>query len=143
MKNEMNKNQKLLGIAGLFALTRCGGEAPAASEAPAPIEIGFVSPRVDSVLPTEFLMEMYASGVTIAPIDRLDEGSGYFVIALDGRCVPPGTFVPFAFPYLHLVGGETLLWVSLYPGPYEVCLMVVGPDGRTLTAEERLRFFVR
>lgn len=143
MKNEVKVQSLSYGLAGLVAVTACGGEEPPAVIAPEPIEIGFVYPGNGQVVPTEFLMQMYAKGVELAPIDRLQEGQAYFVLSLDGTKVPAGEPVPFAWPYLHLVGGDTLLWMALFPGDYRVGLMLVGKDGRALDAYVSRNFSVR
>lgn len=143
MNNEVKLQSLSLSLAGLVAVAACGGEDPPAAPEPEPISVGFVYPNDGQVVPAEFLMQMYAKGVTIAPIDRLEEGQAYFVLSLDGTKVPAGEIVPFAWPYLHLVGGDQLLWMALFAGDYRVGLMLVGRDGRALDAFASRTFYVR
>ncbi|MBK6686560.1 MAG: DUF4399 domain-containing protein [Deltaproteobacteria bacterium] len=143
MKNEVKVQSLSYGLAGLVAVTACGSEDPPPVITPEPIEVGFVYPANGQLVPTEFLMQMFAKGVELAPIDRLQEGQAYFVLSLDGTKVPAGEVVPFAWPYLHLVGGDTLLWMALFPGDYRVGLMLVGKDGRALDVYQPLIFSVR
>ena len=70
------------------------------------------------------------------------DGAGYFVIALEGGCVPSGRLVPFDERFVHVADGGYMAWVDMTPGEYHVCLMVADGNHRATPLVHEVSFEV-
>lgn len=106
-------------------------------------------PGVEIVQPTEASMvtnpvyfELDAKHWDIEPPTERRDGAGYFVLVLEGGCLPAGRLVPFEGQYVHLQEGEFTTWVDLAPGVYEVCLQVADGNHRATSLTDEVKFEV-
>ena len=57
---------------------------------------------------------------------------GHFHVAIDADCLPPGTEIPMAAPWVHFGDGKNIIDMQLPPGPHRLTLQIGDDLHRTL-----------
>jgi hypothetical protein len=129
-------------FAALVMTIACGGSEPAPekpAEAPAanpPAAAPASSPRVFFVAPQdgakvkspvklEFGIENYE--LAAVPKEAVTEprpGMGHHHVGVDTDCLPPGTPIPKAAPWVHFGDGKSVIEMQLPPGPHKLTLQL-------------------
>lgn len=104
--------------------------------------VGIEQPADGSLVTNPVYFELEAKNWAIEPPVMRRDGAGYFVIILEGGCLPAGRLVPFEGPFVHLQDGAFSAWIDLGPGTYEVCVQVADGNHRALQLTEEVRFEV-
>lgn len=104
--------------------------------------VQIVQPTEGSIVTNPVYFELEAKHWDIEPPFAPREGAGYFVLALEGQCVPPGQLVPFDYRFVHLQEAEYVTWVNLAPGEHEVCLFIADGSHRATALTDTVRFEV-
>jgi hypothetical protein len=132
----------------LMGVAACGAEAPPAesggagapAEAPAAIEpsgprVFFVEPAdgatVKSPVPLKFGHGDYTiAAVPQGTVETVRPDLGHHHVGVDTTCLPPGTVIPQAAPWVHFGGGQAEMEMQLPPGTHTLTLQI-GDDKHT------------
>ncbi|MEX2572311.1 MAG: DUF4399 domain-containing protein [Gemmatimonadota bacterium] len=132
----------VLGSSGLlFACsdgeTTSGGEeaavdSPTASEA----SVFFVEPTDGATVPTSFVATFGAENIEIgavpAEVDAPRPGIVHHHLGVDAECLPPGTVVPQASPWIHFGTGANEIEMNLTPGEHILSVQAGDDEHRTI-----------
>jgi hypothetical protein len=134
-----------LAVAGCQSSTPPAAPAPGASTAPAggsapPAQrVYFVRPKNGETIKPMSTIEFGNSGVTISPVppgnitpDQVRAGMTHYHLGVDTDCLPPGTIIPKADPWIHFGDGKNVIEMSLTPGPHKLVLQSGDDMHRTL-----------
>ncbi len=79
-------------------------------------------------------LEFGAENFIIEPVGDgfVHEGRGHFHIGIDTQCLPPGTVIPTADPWIHFGDGSNTITMDLAPGEHTLVLQVGDGEHRTL-----------
>jgi hypothetical protein len=139
----------MLGLGTVFA-AGCGGpETPPASttaSAPAAAPASSAANRVFFVTPTNgatikpmSTIEFGSSGVTVAAVppgelkpEQVRPGMIHYHIAVDSDCLPAGTVIPKADPWVHFGDGKKVIEMSLAPGAHRLTVQAGDDMHRTI-----------
>ena len=111
----------------------------AAAPAPPPAASGprvfFVEPQdgatVKSTVPLKFGIENYQLGaVPAGTVTTARPGLGHHHVAIDSDCLPIGTAIPKAAPWVHFGDGKSEMEMQLPPGKHTLTLQL-GDDLHT------------
>ena len=134
-------------LAGLAAVSACAAEAPPAetsSEAPAASASMASLPRVFFVEPQEgatvkspvrlrFGIENFElAAVPQGTVESARPAMGHHHVGVDIDCLPPGSEIPKANPWVHHGGAQTEMDMQLTPGPHKLTLQLGDDLHRTI-----------
>jgi hypothetical protein len=142
-----------LGLAAALTASACGGSEPepagststaaappattAATAKPASSapRVFFVEPKegatVKSPVKLRFGIENYElAAVPQGDVTAARKGMGHHHVGVDTECLPVGTVIPKANPWVHHGGGQTEMDMQLTPGKHRLTLQL-GDDTHT------------
>jgi hypothetical protein len=110
---------------------------PAATAASGP-RVFFIEPQdgatVKSPVTLKFGIENYEIGaVPQGTVEIVRPNVGHHHVGVDTECLPPGTEIPKANPWVHHGSGSTEMTMQLPPGPHKLTLQL-GDDKHTTIA---------
>lgn len=116
-------------VAGaLVATSACGGEAEP--------RVFFVQPEDGATLssPVEvvFGAENVEVGAVPEEVDAPRSGVVHYHLGLDASCLPPGTRIPSADPWIHFGDGSDRIEMQLGPGEHTLVLQAGDDEHRTI-----------
>lgn len=123
-------------VAAAALVSACSSEpaAPPASESAKPSgpREFFVEPQdgatVKSPVKLRFGIENYElAAVPQGTVETVRPGMGHHHVGVDIDCLPPGTEIPKANPWVHHGGAQTEMDMQLAPGPHKLTLQL-GDD---------------
>ncbi|MGD9904459.1 MAG: DUF4399 domain-containing protein [Vicinamibacterales bacterium] len=133
----------------MLATAACGGSeappaattAPPAAAAPAPAEaarVFFVRPKNGETIKPLSTVEFGSTGVTVAAVppgeiapEAVRPQTIHYHLGTDTDCLPPGTAIPKADPWIHFGDGKNVIEMSLAPGEHRIA--VQAGDDRHVT----------
>ena len=133
-------------VAGLtLAVAGCGGsDAPKsgsstpAAGASAAGRVFFVSPKNGATIKPLSTVEFGSEGVTVAAVppgeiaaDAVRAKTIHYHLGTDTDCLPTGTAIPKADPWIHFGDGKNVIEMSLAPGQHRIA--VQAGDDRHMT----------
>jgi len=141
---------KYLGLLAAVALTSAcrsepaappaSGESPAAAApASAPASGGprvfFVEPKDGATVKSPVHLMFGVENFEIAPVpsgtvEAVRPNMGHHHVGVDTDCLPPGTEIPRASPWVHFGKGDNMMDMQLPPGPHKLALEI-GDDKHT------------
>jgi hypothetical protein len=105
--------------------------APTAAPAAGSPRVFFVQPQdgamVTSPVRLEFGIENYELAPVPADASAARAGMGHHHLGVDTDCLPPGTEIPMASPWIHFGKANTTIDMMLEPGPHRLTLQL-GDD---------------
>ena len=109
-------------------------EALAEQTAPAAPRVYFVGLEDGATVPLTVQLQFAAENFTIEPVadGAIHHGAGHFHIGLDTDCLPAGTVIPTADPWIHFGDGSSTIEVPLTPGEHRLALQIGDGEHRTL-----------
>jgi Domain of unknown function (DUF4399) len=138
--------------AGLAGLAACSSEpAPPASTTAAPAaapaaaapasttpRVFFTSPANGATVKTPVKLVFGLENYTLAAVPAGDvtesrANTGHHHVGVDTDCLPPGTVIPKAAPWVHFGNGSNEIDMQLTPGPHKLALEI-GDDKHTTIA---------
>ena len=146
--------KQLAVIALVLLCAACGSEpAPPASESAAPAaapastpastasggpRVFFVEPQngatVKSPVTLRFGIENFeVAAVPQGTVEAVRPNIGHHHVGVDIDCLPPGTEIPKANPWVHFGDGSSQMTMQLTPGPHRLTLQI-GDDKHTTIA---------
>jgi hypothetical protein len=138
-------------MAGILVTAACGeseppsetatGGATATSPAATPAtrtgspRVFFVEPQNGTTLKSPVKLRFGIENYEIAAVPPGDPTTarpamGHHHVGVDTDCLPPGTVIPKANPWVHHGGGQTEMDMQLTPGPHKLTLQI-GDDTHT------------
>jgi hypothetical protein len=136
----------LAALAGALVLAACSSSEPAkpADSTPAPAStppavaasstprVFFVEPTDGATVKSPVHLKFGAQGMEISPVPAGDvtsarPGMGHHHVGVDTDCLPPGTAIPKAAPWVHFGKGDAEMDMQLPPGPHKLTLEI-GDD---------------
>ena len=135
-----------------IAAASCGGGTPPPAEsqaaAPAAAEhtehpagasrVFFVEPKNGATAksPVNFVFGSEQFTIAAVPAGEVTEvrpGTGHFHLGVDTDCLPVGTAIPKADPWIHFGTGKNTIEMQLAPGPHKFAVQA-GDDKHTTLA---------
>ena len=121
----------------------CGGaETPPAgstASAGAAGKVFFVSPTNGATIKPLSTIEFGSTGVTVAAVppgelkpEQVRPVTIHYHIAVDADCLPAGTVIPKADPWIHFGDGKKVIEMSLTPGPHRLAVQAGDDMHRTI-----------
>jgi len=126
-------------LAGAIVLAACNSSEPAKPATSAPAGGASSSPKVFFVEPTDGAtvkspvhLKFGIQGMEISPVPAGDvtsarPGMVHHHVGVDTDCLPPGTAIPKAAPWVHFGKGDADMDMQLPPGQHKLTLEV-GDD---------------
>jgi hypothetical protein len=115
-----------------------GAEAPPASGSGAG-KVFFVSPKSGDTIKTMATIEFGSTGVTVAAVppgelkpEQVRAGTIHYHLGVDTDCLPAGTVIPKAHPWVHFGDGKNVIETQLTPGPHRLAVQAGDDMHRTL-----------
>lgn len=118
-------------LVSLTAAAACGGSPP---EGP---RVFFVQPQDGALVQSPVKLEFGAQEFQIAarPSGTPTESRpnlGHHHLGIDADCLPPGTVIPAAAPWVHFGDGKSIIDMQLPPGPHKLTTQVGDDLHRTI-----------
>jgi hypothetical protein len=130
--------------AGLVFQAACGAEVPPeepAAESPAPEttastggapRVFFIEPQDGATVKSPVRLVFGIENYEIAPVpagtvETVRPQVGHHHVGVDTDCLPPGTVVPMAAPWVHFGKGDNQIDMQLPPGSHRLTLQL-GDD---------------
>ena len=112
----------------------CGGNAPAQPEGP---RVFFVQPQDGATVKSPVRLEFGAEDFQIAAIPagtvaETRPNLGHHHVGIDADCLPPGTAIPRAAPWVHFGDGKNVIDMQLPTGSHRLTLQVGDDLHRTI-----------
>ena len=132
-------------LAGALVLAACNSSEPAkpAESAPASAppaaaaassspKVFFVEPTDGATVKSPVHLKFGIQGLEISPVPAGDvtsarAGMGHHHVGVDTECLPPGTAIPKAAPWVHFGKGDAEMDMQLPPGQHKLTLEI-GDD---------------
>lgn len=129
----MKVEQILYGVAAL-----AGAMMIAACSSEAPHRVFFVEPTDGATVKSPVKLKFGVEGMAISPVPAGDvttarAGMGHHHVGVDTECLPPGTVIPKAAPWVHFGNGSAEIDMQLPPGTHKLALEL-GNDMHTTIA---------
>jgi hypothetical protein len=144
--NVRNSFAGLAALAGAIALAACNSSEPAKPAASTPASappaatiasgggqrVFFVEPTDGATVKSPVHLKFGIQGLEISPVPAGDvttarAGMGHHHVGVDTDCLPPGTAIPKASPWVHFGKGDAEMDMQLPPGPHKLTLEI-GDD---------------
>lgn len=121
-----------------------GNEEPAPVEESAPAEEApadttprayFIEPSDEARLTSPVTLKFGMDNYIVEPIEDplvVNPGHGHMHIGVNTECLPPGTIIPSADPWVHFGDGSMEIQMQLPPGDHTLVLQVGDGEHRTL-----------
>lgn len=110
------------------AVSACGGETGP--------RVYFDQPQDGATVSSPFEAVFGAEGVEIGAVpeevDTPREGVVHYHLAADTECLPPGTQIPQADPWIHFGDGSNRIEMQLEPGQHRLVLQAGDDEHRTI-----------
>lgn len=142
-------NAAMLGLL-VFGAAACGGaetppassttSAPAAAPAKPPAaKVFFVTPTTGATIKPLSTIEFGSTGVTVAAVppgelkpEQVRPQTIHYHIAVDSDCLPAGTVIPKADPWIHFGDGKKVIEMNLAPGAHRLTVQAGDDMHRTI-----------
>jgi hypothetical protein len=141
-------NAVMLGLCTVVAAACGGAETPPASTASAPAaapasaasKVFFVTPTNGATIKPMSTIEFGSSGsVTVGAVppgelkpEQVRPDIIHYHIAVDTDCLPAGTVIPKADPWVHFGDGKKVIEMSLAPGAHRLTVQAGDDMHRTI-----------
>lgn len=98
----------------------------------------FVSPKdgatVKSPVTFEFGSEMFTiAAVPQGEVTEVRAGTGHFHLGVDTDCLPAGSVIPKANPWIHFGDGKNVIEMQLTAGPHKLSVQAGDDKHATMT----------
>ena len=126
----MARTAGLVVLVGVLA-PACGGSAPAGPR------VFFVQPADGATVTSPVRLEFGAEQFQIAAVPQgtVSESRpnlGHHHVGVDADCLPPGTAIPRAAPWVHFGDGKNVIDMQLPPGTHRLTLQIGDDLHRTI-----------
>lgn len=132
----------------MVSATACGGSStpesqPATPAAEAsheghttPSRVFFVEPKDGATVGTDLKVQFGSEDFTIAAVppgevSQVRPNTGHYHVAIDADCLPAGTVIPKAEPWVHFGKGDNTADLVLNPGTHKLTVQAGDDQHRT------------
>ena len=124
----------LVALPLALAGAACGGGGEAEQEGP---RVFFVQPQDGATVQSPVRLEFGAEDFQIAavPTGTVTDSRpnlGHHHVAIDADCLPPGTAIPRAAPWVHFGDGKNVIDMQLPTGTHRLTLQIGDDLHRTI-----------
>jgi hypothetical protein len=116
-----------------------GADAPPAASGGTAGRVFFVSPKNGDTIKSMATIEFGSTGVTVAAVPpgeltpaQVRPGMIHYHLGVDTDCLPDGTVIPKADPWVHFGDGKNVIEAQLTPGPHRLAVQAGDDMHRTL-----------
>jgi hypothetical protein len=114
------------------AVAACGGSSPAAGR------VFFMEPAngatVKSPVHLVFASEMFTiAAVPPGEVTTVRANTGHYHLGVDTDCLPAGSVIPKASPWVHFGMGNNSIDMQLTPGPHKLVVQAGDDKHATMT----------
>ena len=89
---------------------------------------------VKSPVAIEFGSEMFTiAAVPAGEVTSVRAGTGHYHLGTDTDCLPAGTVIPKANPWVHFGDGKNVIEMQLTPGPHKLSVQAGDDKHQTMT----------
>ena len=118
-------------LLGSLALAACGQSAPAGPR------VFFVQPQDGATVKSPVMLEFGAEDFQIAAVPQGEvketrPNLGHHHVGVDADCLPPGTAIPRAAPWVHFGDGKNVIDMQLPAGQHRLTLQIGDDLHRTI-----------
>jgi hypothetical protein len=99
----------------------------------------FVQPKDGATIKPMSTFEFGSEGITVAAVppgtltpEQVRAGMIHHHLGVDTDCLPPGTVIPKADPWVHFGDGKNVIEMSMTPGRHRVALQAGDDMHRTI-----------
>jgi Domain of unknown function (DUF4399) len=99
----------------------------------------FVQPKDGAAIKPMSTFEFGSEGVTVAAVppgtltpEQVRAGMIHYHLGVDTECLPAGTVIPKADPWVHFGDGKNVIEMSMTPGKHKVALQAGDDMHRTI-----------
>ena len=145
MRNRVMMSAALVMLA--LGVSACNPETPRSSTGTSPAatstgagRVFFVRPKNGDTIKPMSTFEFGNERVTVAAVppgnltpDQVRPGMTHYHLGVDTDCLPPGTIIPKADPWIHFGTGANTIEMSLPPGPHKLVLQSGDDLHRTIS----------
>jgi hypothetical protein len=126
---------KYVGLLAAVALSSACRSEPAAPPASGGPRVFFVEPKDGATVTSPVHLMFGVENFEIAPVpagtvETVRPNMGHHHVGVDTDCLPPGTEIPRASPWVHFGKGDNMMDMQLPPGPHKLALEI-GDDKHT------------
>ena len=115
------------------AAVHAGGDHAAAEpESSGAPRVWFISPEEGVPVTSPVSFEFGSENITIEPKGDIHAGAGHHHIGLNTECLPPGTPIPEADPWVHFGDGSSIFEMQLPPGEHTLTIQIGNGEHVTL-----------
>jgi len=114
--------------------------APASAPSQGGARVFFVTPKDGDTIKPLSTVEFGSEGVTVAAVppgeltpEQVRPDTIHYHLGTDTDCLPPGTAIQKADPWIHFGDGKNVIEMSLAPGPHRIA--VQAGDDRHVTID--------
>lgn len=132
-----------LRVVGAFIVTAvvaaaCGGSSPASKPAAGGPRVYFAEPANGATVKSPVHVVFASDQFTIAPVPEgevkdVRANTGHYHLGVDTKCLPPGTAIPKADPWIHFGKGNNSIDMQLTPGPHTLVVQAGDDKHTTIT----------
>jgi hypothetical protein len=120
----------LTGVVLISLCLACGGSQTGR-------RVFFVQPADGATIKSPAHLEFGAQDFTIAAVPQgtvtdTRPNLGHYHVGLDTDCLPPGTAIPRAAPWVHFGDGKNVIDMQLPPGQHKLTLQIGDDLHRTI-----------
>jgi hypothetical protein len=124
-------------LSGWLGVSLLAGTIACASDAPGP-RVFFVEPQDGATVKSPVRLRFDVANYQIAPVptgtvETVRPGIGHHHVGVDTDCLPPGTEIPKAAPWVHFGDGKNEIEMQLPPGSHKLALQI--GDDKHMTIE--------
>lgn len=132
----------LVLIAGVIVTAACGSGSEPASQPPAAPRVFFEQPQNGAMVKSPVLLRFGIENFAIAAVPAVPEGStlttarpamGHHHVGVDTECLPVGSVIPKAAPWVHFGDGKNEIDMQLPPGSHTLAVQVGDDLHATMT----------
>jgi hypothetical protein len=113
------------------------GNPPAATASPTGARVFFVEPQNGASVKSPVHLKFGSENYQIAPVpqgtvETSRPGMGHHHVAVDADCLPTGTVIPKASPWVHFGDGKSEIDMQLPPGSHKLTLQLGDDQHKTI-----------
>jgi hypothetical protein len=140
MRNRVVK--VMVGVTFTMGVAACSSEAPPGASAPrtGTGRVFFVSPKNGATIKPLSSVEFGSEGVTVGAVppgelkpEQVRPNVIHYHLGTDTDCLPAGTVIPKADPWIHFGDGKNVIEMQLTPGPHKLSVQAGDDKHQTMT----------
>ena len=131
-----------LFLSASMAVAACGGSSPESKPADHTAHAGgkvfFMQPKDGATVKSPVHIVFGSDMFTIAPVPEgevttVRDNTGHYHLGVDTECLPAGSVIPKANPWVHFGKGNDNIDMQLTPGPHKLVVQAGDDKHATMT----------